>query len=82
MWLFVIQTGMWQGRGLGATRMGMWRLGRMGMKIRGGRELEISEKMRLYWKMYKMLHEEERKGKHSWGIESPYIHNSFFLPRD
>jgi hypothetical protein len=34
-------------------------------------------------KVYRMLHEEEKKRKGKWqpGIESPYIHNSFFLPR-
>jgi hypothetical protein len=31
---------------------------------------------------YKTLHEEGRKGKWQQGIESPYIHNCFFLPRD
>jgi hypothetical protein len=42
----------------------------------------MTKKIRLYCKMYKMLHEEERKGKQQYRIESPYIHNSFFLPRD
>jgi hypothetical protein len=31
---------------------------------------------------YMRLREEERKGKRPQGIESPYIHNSFFPPRD
>jgi hypothetical protein len=31
---------------------------------------------------YKMLHEEEITGKQQQGIECPYIHNYFFLPRD
>jgi hypothetical protein len=38
--------------------------------------------MRLYYKIYKTLQEEERKAKQQLGDESPYIHNPFFPPRD
>jgi hypothetical protein len=53
------------------------------MRRRTGRPGTGDDKRtRLYCKIYKTLHEKKEKENGSQGIQSPYIYNSFFLPRD
>jgi hypothetical protein len=80
--LFTIQTVMWLGWGLGMMRTGTRRLGRMGTSTGGAGNWRGQRKHDCVEKCIRHCVKKKEKENGSCRIESPYIHNSFFLPRD